>query len=106
MNYPGISLYNSENVIELSIGSKDELGKNVEYVLITVGFMNPDDKTKAKNLYIKKINLLSEILKLNIPTQVITSIKAERDVKTQSGKYYFEVENFGTSRKWISLQIN
>lgn len=102
---PKESIVNSNNVIELSIGSKGATGKYVEYLDLTVGFMNPEDEKNAKKLFVQKVNLLSKVFGIEIPTEIQEAVKREQNLKVGSGDYQFEVEVYGAARKWMTLHI-
>jgi len=102
---PKESLVNSNNVIELSLGSGGATGKYVEFIRITVGFMNPDDKSNAKKIFVQKVNQLSKVLSIPIPSEIQNAIKTEQNLKLDTDKFDFEVEIYGATRKWMTLHI-
>jgi hypothetical protein len=105
VNDPNKNRSNANNVIELSIGSKDQSGQYVEFFEITAVFMNPDDKGRAKKLYLEKIDLISTLFHIPIPTEVRDALKSESNLKTSSNDYTYEVEEYGAARRSLSLKI-
>ncbi len=102
---PKESIVNSNNVIDLSIGSKGATGKYVEYLDLTVGFMNSEDEKNAKKLFVQKVNLLSKVLSIEIPEEIHEAVKKEQNLKVVSGEYQYEVEVYGAARKWMTLHV-
>jgi hypothetical protein len=100
------SLVNTNNVIELSIGSEGATGKYAEYLRITVGFMNPDDEVKANKLYLNKVDQLLSLFKIPYPMEIKKSLQSESNLVLTQEAYTYEVEVYGASRKWITLKVS
>ncbi len=99
------SIENLNNAIELSIGSKGITGKYVDFFRINVLFMNPKDKSRAKNLYLEKVALLSSLFQIPIPDEVRTALKNESNAKFSIGDFAYEIEEYGAARRTLSLTI-
>ena len=99
------SIENLNNAIELSIGSKGITGKYVDFFRINVLFMNPKDKSRAKNLYLEKVALLSSLFQIPMPDEVRTALKNESNAKFSIGDFAYEIEEYGAARRTLSLTI-
>lgn len=102
---PNLSLENQNNVIELSLGSKGTTGSYVEYLSIGIGFMNPKDKARAKKLFLEKVSLMSDLLEIPVPQEIMTALKNETNLKQKIGDFEYEIEEYGAARRALSLTI-
>ena len=102
---PNRSIENLNNVIELSIGSNGTSGQYVDYFRINVLFMNPKDKERAKKLYLEKVTLLENLFEIPIPNEITTALNKETNLKLSNAGYDYEIEEYGASRRSLSLTI-
>ncbi len=100
-----LDIQNSNNVIELSIGSKGVSGKYVEFFTLDVKFMNPKDKSRAKKLYLEKVALLSSLFNIPLPNEITTALQNESNANFSIGDFEYEIQEFGAARRSLSLTI-